>query len=42
MALDFTVKDVIHKVTAKNGAALLKNLREVRSDFKLTAQTQEA
>jgi hypothetical protein len=63
MALDFTVKDIIHKVTAKfahaflpeakkpynlravhqleldiHGIALLKNIREVRSDFKLTVQ----
>jgi hypothetical protein len=79
MALDFTVKDVIHKVmakftpaflpdakkpfnlkavivpaltvgkeyalkvvtqsSAKHGSGLLKDLRELRSEFKLTAQS---
>jgi hypothetical protein len=42
MAIDFTVKDVRHRVvtqsSTKHGAVVLKNLREVRSDFKLTVQ----
>jgi hypothetical protein len=34
MALDFTVKDVIHRITAH----VLKVVREMKSEFHLTAQ----
>jgi hypothetical protein len=34
---EYTLK-VVTQSSAKGGGALLKNIREVRSDFKLTAQ----
>jgi hypothetical protein len=42
MALDFTVKDIIHKVTAKFVHAYLPEAKKpynLRADFKLTVQS---